>query len=104
VDGRRLYDIRCARCLTGLVFSCYALRLLALNHCLVDGNKRLAWLAFVSGLAALRLSIDVSDDDAEAFVNRIVTDHLDGQDVVRWASERLVVFEDGLAASPAPVP
>ena len=76
----------------GFVFACYALRSLALNHCLVDGNKRLAWIAFTAVLATLGLTVDVSQEDAAAFVERIIIDHLEGPDVVAWAAEHLSVL------------
>lgn len=76
----------------GFIFCCWALQSLALNHCLVDGNKRLAWLAFTSGLAALGLTVDASADDAEAFVNRIITDRLDGPAVVAWVHARVAIL------------
>ena len=41
---------------------------LAKNHCLVDGNKRLAWLATVVFCYINGLLIDAPDDDAYDFV------------------------------------
>lgn len=76
----------------GFVFACYALRSLALNHCLVDGNKRLAWIAFIAVLATLGLTVDVTQEDAAAFVERIIVDHLEGPVVVAWATENLSIL------------
>ena len=76
----------------GFVFACYALRSLALNHCLVDGNKRLAWIAFATVLATLGLTVDVTQEDAAAFVERIIVHHIEGPDVVAWAAEHLAVL------------
>lgn len=76
----------------GFVFACYALRSLALNHCLVDGNKRLAWITFATVLATLDFTVDVSEEDAAAFVERIILDHLDGPQVVAWAADKLAVL------------
>ncbi len=41
---------------------------LARNHCLVDGNKRLAWLATVVFCHINGVLIDAPDDDAYDFV------------------------------------
>ncbi len=41
---------------------------LAKNHCLVDGNKRLAWLATVVFCHINGLLVDAPDDDAYDFV------------------------------------
>ncbi len=41
---------------------------LAKNHCLVDGNKRLAWLATVVFCYINGLLVDAPDDDACDFV------------------------------------
>ncbi len=41
---------------------------LAKNHCLVDGNKRLAWLATVVFCYINGLLVDAPDDDAYDFV------------------------------------
>lgn len=76
----------------GFVFACYALRSLARNHCLVDGNKRLAWVAFALSLAAMGLSVEATDEEAESFVERIIKDHLEGPDVVTWATGKLIVL------------
>jgi prophage maintenance system killer protein len=76
----------------GFVFACYALRGLAMNHCLPDGNKRLAWIAFTQTLASIQLAVDADPMDAAAFVNSIVVDHLGPNDVIRWVSERLIVL------------
>jgi death-on-curing protein len=77
----------------GFIFACFALRGLALNHCLMDGNKRLAWIAFVETLASLQLTVTVDEMTAAAFVTTVIVDHLTGEDVVRWAESRLEVLE-----------
>jgi death on curing protein len=59
------------------------LQSIALNHALLDGNKRLAWVG-------MRVFLDLNDvppvvvnvDQAEAFVLRVVTHQLDTVDEV----------------------
>lgn len=51
----------------GFVFAAHLMFNIIKGHCLVDGNKRLAWIAFVDVLASLGWEIDASDEDAESF-------------------------------------
>jgi prophage maintenance system killer protein len=81
-----------AEAMPGFIFACYALRGLAMNHCLSDGNKRLAWIAFAQTLASIQLAVDVDPLEAARFVNSIVVEHLTADDVVRWAGARLAVL------------
>jgi death-on-curing protein len=81
-----------ATVIPGFIFACFALRGLALNHCLMDGNKRLAWIAFIETLASLQLTVAVDEETAAAFVKSVIVDHLTGEDVVRWAEARLAVW------------
>lgn len=78
--------------LPGFIFACYALRGLAMNHCLVDGNKRLAWLAFTETLAGLQLTVAVDPDEAAEFVEHVIVDHLTAEQIVEWAKDRLEVL------------
>ena len=47
------------------------------NHALVDGNKRLAWLATVVFLDVNGLALETGDDDAVAFVLAVAGGSLD---------------------------
>lgn len=58
---------------------------LARNHPLVDGNKRIAWLATVVFLDLNGLVVTLSDDDAFALVMAVATGDLD----VEAIAERL---------------
>jgi death-on-curing protein len=66
------------------------LQSIALNHALLDGNKRLAWVA-------MRVFLDLNDvppvivdvDQAEAFVIQVVTHELD---TVEEIAKRLVAL------------
>lgn len=51
------------------------------NHPLVDGNKRLAWLATVVFLDLNDVVVDLSDDDAFALVMAAAAGEFDVEDV-----------------------
>ena len=83
----------------GLAFSGYLLFYLTRDHCFVDGNKRIAWTCAMMVLATLGLTVDVSQDDAEAFCMRIADSTLenaikDGAEVVVWFAEHLEAIEN----------
>jgi death on curing protein len=74
----------------GLVFAGYLLFYLAKNHCFVDGNKRIAWMACVRALAYYGLTIGATQEEAEQFVDAVINDRIDsGAGVVDWLAERL---------------
>jgi death on curing protein len=60
---------------------------LARNHALVDGNKRLAWLAAVVFLDLNGHTVDLDDDAAFELVMAAADGHLD----VEQIAQRLVV-------------
>ncbi len=81
--------------LQGLCFAGCLLFYLAKNHCFVDGNKRVAWMSAMEVLRILDLTLDVSEDDAEAYCLSI----LDGavasaSDVSIWMADRLMAIEE----------
>jgi death on curing protein len=51
----------------GFVFAAHLMFALIRGHCLVDGNKRVAWIALIDTLARLGWSVESSDDDAVDF-------------------------------------
>jgi prophage maintenance system killer protein len=73
----------------GLLFGCYLLSYLSKDHCATDGNKRMAWLAFVEVLAFYNLEVDADDDEIETMCSQIITDALGGEDIATWAADRL---------------
>jgi death-on-curing protein len=81
----------------GLVFAAYLLFYFPTNHCFDDGNKRAAWLAATVTLAQLGLDLDVSVDDAYAFVISIALGHTgpvrSGAEVLQWIETRLVALQ-----------
>lgn len=74
-----------------LLIAAYLLRSLAKNHCYVDGNKRVAWLACLEVLA-VGASVTVEEDQEAAamFVESVATGALDVEGVVHWLADRLV--------------
>lgn len=66
------------------------LQSLLMNHPLVYGNKRLAWLATVVFYDLNGHALDALADEAFDFVLAVVTDHLDtiGAQLEKWATPR----------------
>lgn len=76
-----------------LLLAGYLLCYLARNHAFIDGNKRVAWLAFEDQLRSVRMRVQASDDDAVALVLDVVARKIEAADVVEWAAVRLVPYE-----------
>lgn len=72
-----------------LVFAVSLFWCLARGHKFVDGNKRVAWASLCLVLALDGLSVDASDDDAEAFVLGVASGELDVRAVEAWIVRRL---------------
>ena len=54
------------------VFAAYLLIYLARNHCFPDGNKRVAWLAFVDVLRTdLNVTVELPSAEIAAFVEEV---------------------------------
>lgn len=77
---------------------------LARNHCFVDGNKRVAWLAFVDVIRAREVEINATVDDAESLVLDVAQGKVHVEDVIVWlaAPGRLVAVSHGALGSPPP--
>ena len=74
----------------GLLFASCLLFYLAKNHCFADGNKRISWASAMQVLGMLGLTVDVSVDDAEAYVLALCANpDAQAADVTRWIAERL---------------
>ncbi len=77
-----------------LPFAGYLLYYLAKNHCFVDGNKRVAWTSTMHVLAHFGLTFSATQEEAEQFVDGVVTDRIDnGADVVSWLAKQLTNIE-----------
>lgn len=60
------------------------------NHALVDGNKRLAWLATVVFLDLNGFGVDLVDDDAFHLVMRVAASDVQALDVARALEAAIV--------------
>lgn len=58
------------------------------NHPLVDGNKRLGWLATVVFLGLNGVDLDVADDDAYDLVISVAEGRRSWQETAQWLRER----------------
>lgn len=74
----------------GLCFAGYLMFYLVNGHCFLDGNKRIGWIAAMTVLAGLGLTIQSTEEEAIHLVQRIASNDIaDGRDVVRWLAEHL---------------
>jgi death on curing protein len=74
----------------GLCFSGCLLYYLNMNHCFVEGNKRVAWAACLEVLRQLGLTVNASDDEAEQlFVDIMSSSIKNAIDVSLWLAQRL---------------
>lgn len=73
----------------------YLLFYLAKNHCCVDGNKRVAWMAATDYLYQEGLKVIAEQDEAAQFVLDIADDKIDKIAVIDWlaADGRLTAAE-----------
>ena len=74
----------------GLSFAAHLIKNLAVDHCYLDGNKRVAWLSAMEVLSELSLTLDATDDEAYEFMMAILSHQMTLGEVVIWISERLV--------------
>jgi death on curing protein len=78
-----------------LVYASFLLRNVAMHNCLIDGNKRVAWLACVDALLAVGLSIRATSSEAAEFVeNEVVKGHASVDQIAAWIAPRLVAAEE----------
>lgn len=75
-----------------LLVAAYLLRSLCQNHCFVDGNKRVAWLAALEVLAAgAHLTIAADQVEAAVFVIAVAEGHIQSAaEITAWLANRLV--------------
>ena len=76
-----------------LGYSAALLTYIAKAQHLSDGNKRLAWSACVRTLELNGFTLEVGDDDAEAFVLRIVKERLEVAEVADELANWLIELE-----------
>ena len=81
--------------LQGLLFAGCLLFYLAKNHCFIDGNKRVAWMAAMEVLLRLDLTLDISEDEAEAYCLSILSGEVaEATDVSVWMADRVAAIEE----------
>ena len=69
----------------------YVLRSLARNHCFMDGNKRIAWVACLEVLAvAAGVTVEGDQESAAEFVEGVATGAIVVEEVMDWLAARLV--------------
>ena len=59
------------------------------NHPLLDGNKRLAWIAMVVFLEMNDALLEVEEDDAVATMMSVAAGRLNETSLALWLSERV---------------
>lgn len=79
----------------GLCFAGCLFFYLAKNHCFVDGNKRISWMSAMQVLLGLHLTVDVSEEDAEAYCLSILSgDVAKATDASIWLADHLISVEE----------
>lgn len=74
----------------GLILAAYLLFYLAKDHCFVDGNKRVAWLATMEVLKNLQLTVKTTTEEAYGFMLDVSAGNIrDAGEVAIWLAERL---------------
>ena len=76
-----------------LWITAFLMRSLAKNHCYLDGNKRIAWLAGLDVLAVHgAMTLDVDEDKAAATVEALAKGELDVPALTGWLGEHVVAL------------
>ena len=79
----------------GLCFAGCLLFYLVKNHCFIDGNKRISWMAAMEVLLGLDLTLETDELEAEAFCLSILAGRVaQATDVSIWMADRLAAIED----------
>ena len=87
-------EVEAETVVTGICFCGYLLFYVATKHCFVDGNKRVAWSSAMWILSRMGLTLDVSDDEAIAYVVAIAEGKVaSGEDVVNWLADRIIELD-----------
>jgi death on curing protein len=74
----------------GLCFGGCLLYYLHMNHCFVDGNKRVAWAAWMEVLRSLGFMVNATDDEVEQLFLDIINESIkNAVDVVFWLAPKL---------------
>lgn len=76
----------------GLLFAVHLFFYLTQDHCFLDGNKRIAWLAMTCALLRHGLTIKATDDDAYSMAMAVAEGSLSAEGVLDWVTPRLVAL------------
>ena len=80
--------------ISGLVFCGHLLFYLITKNCFTDGNKRAGWLSAMRVLLTLGLTVEATDDEAEAFCLAVATGAIrQPEQAIAWIAERLRAIE-----------
>lgn len=79
----------------GLILAAHLLFYIAKDHCFIDGNKRVAWLACVEFFKNLQLTLRADEDEAYELMIDLSSEGstLTAADVAVWLAERLEAVE-----------
>lgn len=72
-----------------LLFAVGLLYYLALNHCYLDGNKRVAWMAMQDALRELGVHVCASDVEAENTVLAVATRRMGRDELADWVANHI---------------
>jgi prophage maintenance system killer protein len=80
----------------GICFAGFLLFYLTMGNCFPDGNKRIGWIAAMTVLSEVGLTVKATDEEAEAFVTKIAAGLIrSGLEVVNWIAGRLDAPDPG---------
>jgi death on curing protein len=77
---------------------------LAKNHCFLDGNKRIAWMAAVEVILREGLEVNATTDEAADLVLRVADNLCSREQVLEWfsADGRLLVYRPSCTTDDRP--
>ena len=70
------------------MFALYLMVYVVRDHCIPDGNKRLAWSGMMFVLGRLGLTVEATDDEAVAMVLRVIQHESEAEDVAEWIGDQ----------------
>ena len=76
-----------------LSFCAGLLYYLTMNHCFIDGNKRIGWMSAMEVLRSLGLTVKANEEEAVQFCLDITSSSVKcATDVIPWLAQRLEEF------------
>lgn len=92
---KTLYDAQSLPADDFIGIAAYLLECISRNHCLVDGNKRFAFAVTLAYLEFQAMTLDVTNDEAAAFVQKFSADERSdcGSRAIRdWIAEHIIAL------------